>query len=123
MLWISLLSATVLLPVVAAGSSRLSARGRRPYIPYVDEPDQNQTVVHHYSGHNISSYHEIYYFDQLIDHSNPSLGTFQQRYWHTYEFYERGACYRHPPDECPPDMNAPRSMFRRSHRPLHAWRV
>ena len=91
MLWISLLSATVLLPVVAAGSSPLSARGRRPYIPYVDEPDKNQTVVHHSSGHNISSYHEIYYFDQLIDHNDPNKGTFKQRYWHNYEFYEPGA--------------------------------
>ena len=24
------------------------------------------------------------------DHNNPELGTFQQRYWHTYEFYEEG---------------------------------
>ncbi|KAI1784395.1 serine carboxypeptidase S28-domain-containing protein [Ganoderma leucocontextum] len=27
---------------------------------------------------------------QLIDHTNPSLGTFKQRYYHTYEFYEPG---------------------------------
>ena len=31
-----------------------------------------------------------YYFDQLIDHDNPSLGTFKQRYWHNWEFYEKG---------------------------------
>lgn len=31
-----------------------------------------------------------YFFDQLIDHNNPSLGTFQQRYWHTWEFYKPG---------------------------------
>jgi hypothetical protein len=31
-----------------------------------------------------------YYFDQLIDHNNPSLGTFKQRYWHTWNFYEAG---------------------------------
>ncbi len=35
-------------------------------------------------------YDTVYYFDQLIDHNDPSLGTFQQRYWHTYEFYEPG---------------------------------
>lgn len=33
-----------------------------------------------------------YYFDQLIDHTNPSLGTFKQRYWHTWEFYKPGGC-------------------------------
>jgi hypothetical protein len=27
-------------------------------------------------------YDTIYYFDQLIDHHNPSLGTFKQRYEH-----------------------------------------
>jgi hypothetical protein len=31
-----------------------------------------------------------YYFDQLIDHMNPGLGTFKQRYWHTWEWYEHG---------------------------------
>ena len=34
-----------------------------------------------------------YYFDQLIDHNDPSLGTFQQRYWHTWEFYQPGECW------------------------------
>ncbi|KAL8289556.1 hypothetical protein RB601_005461 [Gaeumannomyces tritici] len=28
------------------------------------------------------------YFDQLIDHSNPSLGTFKQRYWWDTTFYQ-----------------------------------
>ena len=32
----------------------------------------------------------IYYFDQLIDHNNPGLGTFKQRYWHNWEFYQQG---------------------------------
>jgi hypothetical protein len=31
-----------------------------------------------------------YIFEQLIDHNNPSLGTFKQRYWHTWEFYKPG---------------------------------
>lgn len=29
----------------------------------------------------------VYYFDQLIDHNNPALGTFKQRYWANWEFY------------------------------------
>lgn len=29
----------------------------------------------------------VAYFDQLLDHSNPSLGTFKQRYFYNYEYY------------------------------------
>lgn len=32
----------------------------------------------------------VYYFDQLIDHNDPSKGTFKQRYWHTAEHYKPG---------------------------------
>lgn len=42
------------------------------------------------SGATIPPYNTTYYFDQLIDHTNPGLGTFKQRYWHTWEFYEEG---------------------------------
>lgn len=35
-------------------------------------------------------YDTTYYFDQLIDHNDPSKGTFQQRYWHTAEYYQEG---------------------------------
>ncbi|KAK0468596.1 peptidase S28 [Armillaria novae-zelandiae] len=35
-------------------------------------------------------YNTTYYFDQLIDHNDPSKGTFQQRYWHTAEYYQEG---------------------------------
>jgi len=42
------------------------------------------------NGTTIPAYNTIYYFDQLIDHNNPSLGTFKQRYWHTWEWYKPG---------------------------------
>ncbi|THH17760.1 hypothetical protein EW146_g3119 [Bondarzewia mesenterica] len=42
------------------------------------------------SAASVPPYNTTYYFDQLIDHTNPSLGTFKQRYWHTWEFYEPG---------------------------------
>ncbi|KAF9055008.1 peptidase S28 [Hymenopellis radicata] len=32
----------------------------------------------------------IYYFDQLVDHNDPSLGTFKQRYWFNDEWYQEG---------------------------------
>lgn len=42
------------------------------------------------NGTKLPPYNTTYFFDQLIDHNNPSLGTFTQRYWHSYEFYEPG---------------------------------
>jgi hypothetical protein len=31
-----------------------------------------------------------YYFDQLIDHNDPSKGTFKQRFWHNAQYYKEG---------------------------------
>ncbi|KAK1225127.1 hypothetical protein PQX77_011942 [Marasmius sp. AFHP31] len=42
------------------------------------------------NGTELPPYNTVYWFDQLINHQNPSLGTFKQRFWHTYEFYEPG---------------------------------
>ncbi|KAJ2922949.1 hypothetical protein H1R20_g14152, partial [Candolleomyces eurysporus] len=42
------------------------------------------------NGNLIPDYDVIYTFDQLIDHSNPRLGTFKQRYYHTWEYYRPG---------------------------------
>lgn len=42
------------------------------------------------SGRTLPPYNTTYYFNQLIDHTNPSLGTFQQRYYFTAEYYEPG---------------------------------
>lgn len=56
-------------------------------------PSVNSTLhdpVRSRNGTLLPSYNTTYYFDQLIDHNDPSLGTFKQRYWHTYEFYESG---------------------------------
>ncbi|KAF9266345.1 hypothetical protein L218DRAFT_922990 [Marasmius fiardii PR-910] len=50
----------------------------------------NDNMVFSRNGTQLSPYVTVYYFDQLIDHNNPSLGTFKQRFWHTYEFYEPG---------------------------------
>lgn len=38
----------------------------------------------------MAPYSTTYYFDQLIDHNDPSLGTFQQRFWFTSEHYQPG---------------------------------
>ncbi|KAF8806322.1 hypothetical protein BYT27DRAFT_6649057 [Phlegmacium glaucopus] len=60
---------------------------RTPGIPLIDPPEM--PVVSR-NGTVLPPYNTTYYFDQLIDHDNPSLGTFKQRFWHTYEFYEPG---------------------------------
>ncbi|KAJ7580701.1 serine carboxypeptidase S28-domain-containing protein [Mycena floridula] len=36
------------------------------------------------------NYNTTFSFDQLIDHNNPSLGTFPQRYWIDFEWYKPG---------------------------------
>ncbi|KAF4600111.1 hypothetical protein EYR40_007217 [Pleurotus pulmonarius] len=42
------------------------------------------------NGDELPPYNTTYIFDQLIDHKNPKLGTFKQRFWHTWEFYKPG---------------------------------
>ncbi|KAI0065740.1 peptidase S28 [Artomyces pyxidatus] len=64
-------------------------RPPRPLPPSVLAPDSTQ-VVHASTNATLPPLDTIYYFDQLIDHRNPSLGTFKQRYWSTWEFYEPG---------------------------------
>ncbi|KAH8118755.1 peptidase S28 [Phellopilus nigrolimitatus] len=59
-----------------------------PTIPIIDT--EADVPVTSRNGTELPPYNTTYYFDQLIDHNNPSLGTFKQRYWHTYEFYEPG---------------------------------
>ena len=60
-----------------------------PSVPLVSTTGLDGPVISR-NGAELPPYTTVYYFDQLIDHNNPSLGTFKQRYWHTYEFYEQG---------------------------------
>lgn len=69
----------------------------RPSVPKVGAPTVEEAgPVTSRNGTILPPYNTTYYFDQLIDHNNPSKGTFKQRFWHTYEWYERGACSGHP---------------------------
>ncbi|RPD62559.1 peptidase S28 [Lentinus tigrinus ALCF2SS1-7] len=85
-----ILLVSILVSSVTASQPLLSLPHARPHIPYTDEPDASVSVFHQTTQQQISSYGETFYFDQLIDHDNPSLGTFKQRYWHNYEFYDPG---------------------------------
>ncbi len=59
-----------------------------PLMPLVEAPGDGPVVSR--NGTPIPPYNTTYYFEQLVDHNNPSAGTFQQRYWHTWEYYEPG---------------------------------
>ena len=61
---------------------------RRPSVPAV--PILEDVPVTSRDGTTLPPYNTTYYFDQLIDHTNPALGTFKQRFWHTWEWYEAG---------------------------------
>lgn len=65
---------------------------RPPGIPLVNLSPDSPVVSR--NGTMLPPYNTTYVFDQLIDHNNPSLGTFKQRYFHTYEYYEPGVCFR-----------------------------
>ncbi|KAG2144464.1 peptidase S28 [Suillus clintonianus] len=60
---------------------------RGPALPKIPVPERSLTSPNGTALPNIST---VYYFDQLIDHNNPGLGTFQQRYWMDWECYEPG---------------------------------
>ena len=61
---------------------------RRPSMPQV--PVDDDVVRTDVSGAALPPLNTTYTFDQLIDHTNPALGTFKQRFWTTWEFYEPG---------------------------------
>ncbi|KAI0740521.1 peptidase S28 [Earliella scabrosa] len=92
MLLTPVLSVVALLSVASASSSRPERPALvppRPAVPRLETPSEILPVVSR-NGTQLPPYGQTYYFNQLIDHNNPSLGTFLQRYWHTYEFYEQG---------------------------------
>ncbi|KAJ7126407.1 serine carboxypeptidase S28-domain-containing protein [Mycena crocata] len=60
----------------------------KPTIPIV--PVEQTGPVVSKNGTVLPPYNHTFEFQQLIDHNNPSLGTFTQRYWHTWEMYEPG---------------------------------
>ncbi|KAG8978996.1 hypothetical protein FRC05_009206 [Tulasnella sp. 425] len=54
------------------------------------EPATSSILVVSANGTTLPPYDTVYTFNQLIDHNNTKLGTFEQRYYFTYEFYEPG---------------------------------
>ncbi|THG94869.1 hypothetical protein EW026_g6683 [Hermanssonia centrifuga] len=56
-------------------------------VPVFATNDRRPTDV---TGASLPPLSTVYTFDQLIDHTNASSATFQQRYWTTWEWYETG---------------------------------
>ncbi|KAI0065544.1 peptidase S28 [Artomyces pyxidatus] len=79
------LFALLLVPLVSARRRQLSTKRIPPPRPLTRLSDFNANT-----GEAIPSEDTQYTFDQLIDHTNPSLGTFKQRYWVSQEFYSPG---------------------------------
>ncbi|KAH7908620.1 peptidase S28 [Hygrophoropsis aurantiaca] len=82
----SLVATLVSVSLVDAAIPSSMLRGR-PTLPKISVPQRQLMSADGTALPNITT---VYYFDQLIDHTNPSLGTFQQRYWMDWEFYEAG---------------------------------
>ncbi|KAA1473364.1 peptidase S28 [Dentipellis sp. KUC8613] len=89
---------SVVVPVLAvAGSAlgrlsdgRLTGNMAPPPIVKKVQLRDNGPRVHSRTGATQPPLDTVYTFDQLIDHGNPQLGTFKQRYWADWEFYEPG---------------------------------
>jgi len=84
-----LLVSALLVDVVTAGGRFHGNIIKPPGIPLI-EVEKSQTPVVSRNGTILPPFNKTYLFDQLIDHNDPSRGTFKQRFWHTYEYYEPG---------------------------------
>ena len=86
---------TCLLVLTASTQARRLSDGRShanmaplPAVPIIThDPSIPITSL---NGTELPPLNTTYLFDQLIDHNNPSLGTFKQRFWHTAQYYETG---------------------------------
>ncbi|KAK4162907.1 peptidase S28 [Cladorrhinum sp. PSN259] len=67
-----------------AAATRLSPFHRKAIKPDTDHLDHAEIQSLNKRGY---AFNGLGTFDQLIDHSNPSLGTFKQRYWYGTEFW------------------------------------
>lgn len=80
------LSSLLLAGLARAAIPNAMLRGM-PSLPKVPVPERSITSPNGTALPNITT---VYQFDQLIDHDDPVLGTFKQRYWMNWEYYEPG---------------------------------
>ncbi|KAI6044406.1 peptidase S28 [Pisolithus marmoratus] len=70
---------------VVAALLAACAHAAIPVLPPVSAPEGQRTTP---NGTVVPSLDTVYIFNQLIDHTNPGLGTFKQRYWMDWEYYK-----------------------------------
>ncbi|KAG1839389.1 peptidase S28 [Suillus tomentosus] len=80
------LMSLLLVGIARAAIPNSMSRGM-PSVPKIPVPERLFTSPNGTILPNITT---TYYFDQLRDHNNINLGTFKQRYWMDWEFYEPG---------------------------------
>ncbi|KZV68146.1 peptidase S28 [Peniophora sp. CONT] len=86
-----LLRSLLSLTVIVAGVSAITTRSFGPKAPHPPALDAGEAHgLLDTNGNALPPLYTVYYFDQLIDHNDPSKGTFQQRYWMTWNFYKAG---------------------------------
>ena len=83
------LRAYFLLGFVALGIAILP-NAPLPLPQRVSAPSTKSPMTKSSTGASLPPLGTVYYFDQLIDHNDPSKGTFRQRYWNSWEFYQPG---------------------------------
>ncbi|KAG1787153.1 serine carboxypeptidase S28-domain-containing protein [Suillus plorans] len=81
-MWVALL---ILSGLVRAAIPNAMLRGMQS-LPKLSAP-QRSVISPNGTALDITT---VYHFDQLIDHDNPGLGTFKQRYWMNWECYKPG---------------------------------
>lgn len=66
----------------------------QPLAPAVSASDErlHRAFRTAYTNEEHPSLDTVYLFDQYIDHNDLTLGTFKQRFWVSWEYYEPGAC-------------------------------
>ncbi|KZV68145.1 peptidase S28 [Peniophora sp. CONT] len=88
------LRGSIFLAVSAAVVSAINTRSFGLRAPLPPPVDVGEIAVTHgalsTNGSALPPLNTTYYFDQLIDHTDASKGTFKQRYWMTWNFYEDG---------------------------------
>jgi Serine carboxypeptidase S28 len=76
---------------LAISGTRSSPIGLKlPIMPIMEYDTGTVSVQSTVTGATLPPINTTYYFNQLIDHADPSKGTFQQRYWFSQQFYKQG---------------------------------
>ena len=74
-------AATALLVIACDARAPIMRPGR--LVPPLDDGDETAMAIAATPGNTTGSA----FFDQLLDHDDPSKGTFKQKFWWNAEFY------------------------------------